>query len=152
MFYRQKISIPVLIFVLPLLLNTGVYAAEAEEGDEEAVEGEQAKSLVRYVPLRPTFVANFGIVEFGRLKYVRADVALKVTSMDAQMSVQYHFPSLRNIMVMLLSRQNEGDVASGAGREQMRKQALTEIQEFLTKEEGAPLVEDVIFTNFVVQH
>ncbi len=54
-------------------------------------------------------------------------------------------------MVMLLSKQDEGSVVSIGGREEIRKQALNEIQTLLVREEGAPLVEDVIFTDFIVQ-
>ena len=129
------------------------YLAYAEETEVDAEPEARTKGSTdtRYVPLPPTFVTNYGIVEFGRLKYVRADIALKVTTLDAQMALQYHFPTLRNIVVLLLSRQEEGTVVSNSGREVMRKEALDEIRNMMIREEGAPLVEDVIFTNFVVQ-
>ncbi|MBV1904719.1 MAG: flagellar basal body-associated FliL family protein [Pseudomonadales bacterium] len=146
-----KLRIVTLLFAV-FLIGTGVQAEEEESGDEESVASSEPIGKVRYVPLRPTFVTNFGVVEFGRLKYVRVDVALKVADLGAQLKLQHHFPSLRNIMVMLLSRQNEGSIVSTDGREKISSDALAGMQSFLTKEEGLPLVEAVIFTNFVVQH
>lgn len=146
-------AVRLLLMAAFLLFSQAVVSAEDDSDEAAKKEGEtEDKNIVRYVPLVPTFVTNYGVVEFGRLKYVRADVSVKVTSMDAQMSVQNHFPTLRNIMVMLLSRQNEGSIVSSSGREKVRNQALQEVQKFFSEEEGMPIVEDLIFTNFVVQH
>ncbi len=106
---------------------------------------------VVYVPLQPAFVTNFGEGVDGRLSFVKADVSVRVSSDDAATATQYHLPALRNSLILLLSRQNESTVSTGAGRESIRAEALAELRAILEQEEGEPFIEDVLFTNFIVQ-
>ena len=101
--------------------------------------------------LKPTFVTNYGIAEYGRLKYLKADVSVKLSSSDAEVAVRYHLPALRNILVLLFSAQDEGTVSSSEGREHLREQALLELQKVLEQEEGDTYIEDILFTNFILQ-
>ena len=64
----------------------------AEEADVPPPIG----GVVRYVELKPTFVANFGISDSGALKYVRADVTVRVANKDAEFAARYHLAALRN--------------------------------------------------------
>ncbi len=119
----------------------GSTSAEEASGDESP----------RYVDLTPTFVANYGISETGRLSYVRTDVTVQVSSQVAENAAIYHAPALRNVLVLALSRQDESGVATTEGRDAIRDDALEEIRTYLQAEEGEPLVDDLLFTNFVVQ-
>ena len=106
---------------------------------------------IRYVELQPPFIANFEVDEQGYLKYVKADVSIRVSSQEAEMAARYHLPALRNSLVLLLSRQDDATVSTGSGREAIREEALLELRAILTVEEGQPYIEDLMFTNFVVQ-
>jgi|GEM_PF-155304 len=121
-------------------------AEEAAEGDVEAIGG-----VVRYVELTPTFIANFGVSDSGHLRYVKADVTVRVSNKEAEYAARYHLPALRNSLVLLLSRQDESTVSSSRGRETIKAQALVELREILQAEEGEPFIDDVLFTNFIVQ-
>jgi flagellar FliL protein len=134
--------LPTLVLVLALPGGTAVRAAEGAAGDPEQL---------RYVPLQPSFVTNFGDGADGRLQYVKADVSLRVSSADAASAVRYHLPALRNAVVLLLSRQDASTVSTGSGREAIRAEALAELRAILEGEEGEPYIEDVLFTNFLVQ-
>jgi flagellar FliL protein len=111
----------------------------------------QAEDELRYVELMPTFVTNFGYEDSGRLSYLKADVSLRVTSKEAEMALRYHLPLLRDALVLLLSRQNEAAVATSAGREQIRLEAIDELQALIVEEEGEPYIKDLMFTNFILQ-
>jgi len=132
----------VLVPVLVPLWGTAARAAQAETAEEEQL---------RYVPLQPSFVTNFGDGADGRLQYVKADVSLRVSSAAAASAVRYHLPALRNAVVLLLSRQDASSVSTGSGREAIRAEALAELRAILEAEEGEPYIEDVLFTNFLVQ-
>ena len=67
------------------------------------------------------------------------------------MAARYHLPALRNSLVLLLSRQDEVTVSTGSGREAIREEALVELRALLKTEEGQPYIDDLMFTNFVVQ-
>lgn len=131
--------------VLGLLIALPV-AAEDAPAPEAADSAE-----VRYVPLQPSFVTNFGEGTSGRLHYIKADVSLRVTGQDAATAARYHLPALRNALVLLFSRQDDASISSGDGRASLRAEALAEIRAILEEREGEPYVEDVLFTNFFVQ-
>ena len=126
------------------LIVAGVQAEE--QAVPEAIGG-----VVRYVELKPTFVTNFGVSDNGRLRYIKADITVRVSNKDAEYAARYHLPALRNRMVMLLSRQDESTVSSSYGRETIKVEALAELREVLQAEEGEGYIDDLMFTNFVVQ-
>ena len=129
--------------LLALSLPLAAYAAE----DEEAKEG--AAPAVAYVSLYPALVGNFG--EGPKLKFFKADISLRVTGADVEAQVKHHDPLIRNQLVMLFSQQTEEAMAAAGSRETLRAEALKQVQEVLTQEEGKPLVEDLLFNNLIIQ-
>ncbi|MCT7359301.1 MAG: flagellar basal body-associated protein FliL [Thalassobium sp.] len=104
----------------------------------------------KYLHLEPAFVVNYGST--GRMKYLRTEIALKVSGNDAAAAVSQHKPYIRNNLVMLLSAQEAETMNSSQGRESLRKVALDEVRALMVKLEGSPLVDDLFFSNFVVQN
>jgi flagellar FliL protein len=104
---------------------------------------------VRYVGLTPALVTNYGGP--GRMKYIKAEISLRVNSQDAFRAVKHHLPSLRHTLVMLLSRQTDDTVESSDAKEHLRGSALEELQAVMQAEEGAAMIEDVLFSTFFVQ-
>ncbi len=120
--------------------------AQASE-DKEAKEG--AAPVVSYVTLVPALVGNFG--EGPKLKFYKADLSLRVTGADVEAKVKHNEPLIRNQLVMLFSQQTEQAMAAPGARETLRAEALKQVQEILTQEEGKPLVEDLLFNNLIIQ-
>lgn len=109
------------------------------------------KAELRYVELKPTFITNFGFSERGYLRYIKADVALRVNSKDGEEATYYHLPALRHELVLLLSSQDEATISDLDGREKLEDTALETLRGLLEREEGEPYIEDLMFTNFIVQ-
>jgi len=130
--------------VLWLAVSAGFASAESEEGGNAGG--------VKYVTLQPAFVTNYGITKTGRMMYLKADVTLKVSNADAEAAVKYHNAAIRNALVLLFSRQDDAVVSSSDGREQLRQQALTELRAILDAEQSKDAIDDLVFSNFVVQH
>ncbi len=107
-------------------------------------------SETKYIHLTPAFVVNYG--NTGRMKYLRTEVALKVTGAIAASAVSLHRPYIRNNLVLLMTAQDSDIVNSTAGRETLRKVALDEVRALMTELEGEPFVDDLYFENFVVQN
>jgi len=139
---RPSERILTLLAAFTLALGSVVSAEEAPVADEREV---------RYVQLQPAFVTNYGFTENGRLKYVKTDISVRVSTQQAEMAARYHLPALRNALVLLLSQQDEAAVSTGGGREILRAQALADLNEILEREEGEGMIDDLMFTNFVVQ-
>lgn len=115
-----------------------------------AEDGVPVGPQIQYIYFEPAFVVNYGST--GRIKYLRTDVALKVSSTQAAGMVAHHKPYLRNSLVMLFSAQEPEIMNSSEGREELRMIALREIRAVMSKLEGYPSVDDVYFNNFVVQN
>ena len=139
-------------FATRVLAVLGVIMVGAASNAEEATEiPDPIGGVVRYVELKPTFVTNYGVSDSGRLRYIKADVTVRVSNKEGEYAARYHLAALRNSLVMLLSRQDESTVSSSSGRETIKVEALQELREILEREEGEGHIEDLMFTNFVVQ-
>lgn len=125
--------------ILGMLLPWAVLAE-----DKAAAEGSQ----VSYVALMPPLVGNY--LAAGRLKLFKADIALRVSTVDAKL-VEHHEPLIRNQLVALFSEQTEVTLRGVEAREQLRAEALKQVQAVLSAEEGRPLVEDLLFNNLIIQ-
>lgn len=133
---------PHLLLVLSLLFLPLAQAAE-----------EQVNNYVEYVELQPPFIANYGGV--GPLKYLKAEVSIKVKSNKAEIAIKHHQAHIRNNLVMLFSSQTDDTIGSPAGREKLRLAAIESIRQVMVSEygeEGFSMVDDLLFTSFVVQN
>ena len=114
---------------------------------EETADNTAAKTL--YYTLVPALVGNYG--SEGRMRYYKADVALRISGSEAEARVKHHEPLIRNQLVMLFSQQTEASMGSVEAKEALRKEALLQVQTVLTQEEGRPLVDDLLFNNLIIQ-
>lgn len=102
-----------------------------------------------YIPLAPAFVVNYGGV--GRLKYLKAEISVRVDDSTSANAVRHHMPLIRNSLVMLFSRQTEEDVKTQEGKERLRLAALAEINTLIAAEDGESAVVDLFFNNLIIQ-
>lgn len=131
-------------WLLALTLILCVSAAQAQRDSDE----ESGRQL--YIPLAQPMVVNYGGP--GRLKYVRAEISIRIGNNADASVIRHHMPLIRHTLVMLFSRQSEEDVNTQRGREQLRQLALSEVNALLAKEEGRDdIAQDLLFNNFVVQ-
>lgn len=103
-----------------------------------------------YVDINPDFVTNYD--EGARLKYLKASVSLKVVGLSETM-VRHHLPSIKNSLIILFTSQAEENLTSTVGRETLRREALDKVRDTLAmlERDGDQQIEDLYFTNFVVQ-
>lgn len=115
----------------------------------ESAEGDAAAPKAIYYALMPALVGNYG--SDGKLKYYKADIALRVSGAEAEAKVKHHEPLIRNQLVTLFSQQTDATIGTVQAKEALRQEALKQVQAVLTQEEGAPLVDDLLFNNLIVQ-
>lgn len=127
--------------ILLLLTLSSFYLADV------AAEGSTG---TQYVYLQPAFTTNFGPA--GRLRYIRTEIAVKVTSAEAAELVTHHLPYLRHDLILLLSAQESDSINTPQGREKLRHLALDQLRGRMTELEQEPLIEELYFSNFVVQN
>lgn len=132
-------------WILLVLLSCLPLTAPAEEEGEE---GGVFAPKVEYVEIRPEIVTNYG--SEGRLHFLRARATVRATGSDAAEAVRYHMAFIQNTLLMLLGAQTREEAVSMESREQLRLKALEQINAFLAAE-GEPKVDDLLFTEFLVQ-
>jgi flagellar FliL protein len=125
-------------------------AAAASQGNDAGNAGQAGPSTVAiYYALDPAFLANFNTG--GRQHYLQLALTVKARNQAAIAALQTHMPLVRNRIVMLLSGEQFEQLQTDEGRQQLQQKLLTAIQEILTKETGQAHIEQVFFTNFVMQ-
>ncbi len=120
--------------------------AKAAAAAESAVPVKQAAI---YEELAPAFVVNFN--HQGRARYMQVSVALMSRDQASLDALKVHMPVLRNRLVMLFSSQDFAALITPVGKEMLRQQATASVQELAEKETGKITVEQVLFTNLVLQ-
>lgn len=132
-----------------LLLFALHLALPALAETSEPAEGEEAANKTLYYALVPALVGNYG--SDSRLKYYKADIALRVKGSEAEAKVKHHEPLIRNQLVTLFSQQTDASLGTVEAKEALRQEALKQVQAVLAQEEGEPLVEDLLFNNLIIQ-
>ncbi len=149
----------IIIGVLALLLVAGASVGATwfllNKDRDASAEAEPAKAApvgpqpAIYEVLAPAFVVNFK--HEGRQRYMQVSVALMTRDQAALDALKVHMPVLRNHLVMLFSSQDFAQLMTPVGKEMLRQQATASVQQLALKETGKMVVEQVLFTNFVLQ-
>jgi flagellar FliL protein len=66
-------------------------------------------------------------------------------------AMELHMPLIRNKLIMLFSGQDFEGLQTPEGKAKLRTESLTLINEILEKEASGSSIEQVLFTNFVMQ-
>lgn len=145
-----NVSFTAFLLTLAAALATGQEGiVEGEEEAEEETEPQEEVTLSgRYVNLQPEFVLNYG--DTDRLRFARLEVTIVGDSLEAAADINHHSPALRHIVVMTLTSASQSDIATTQGRRALRDQLRQEMRAFLEEEADAPLVSEVLFSNFIV--
>lgn len=102
-----------------------------------------------YYPIKPPIVVNFSVR--GRQRYLQAELTVMTRENDVIGAIELHMPMIRHALVLLIGGQAYAEVQTAEGKELLRQQCLQEIQRLLEAEIGKPGIEQVLFTNFVMQ-
>ena len=128
-------------------LGATVGSAQEEEGEEG--EAAPVKTRAIYIPLKPPFVVNYGGV--GRLRYLKAEVSVRVSSASGATSIRHHMPYIRNELILLFSKQDEQTLDTIEGKEILRQEALAAVDNILMTEDGESDLVDLYFNQLVLQ-
>ena len=123
-------------------------AAEGEEVLEEA-QAEPAASPAIYYPLKPALIITYQAK--GRHRYAQIGITLMFRDEDLVGAIELHKPMILNSLNMIISGQNYQEVQTAEGKEILRLQCLEELQRLMQQEIGKPGIEQVLFTDFVMQ-
>lgn len=147
----------ILLLVLALLLAIGLsvgatwfFLHKADSKPEASpVQATNVKPAAIYEPLSPAFVVNFN--QNGRQRFMQVSITMQGRDQAALDALKVHMPVIRNNLVMLFSGQGFDTLATPVGQEMLRQKATASVQEVAQKEVGKLVVDQLLFTNFVLQ-
>jgi flagellar FliL protein len=111
--------------------------------------GSQNNAAYIYHTLHPNFVVNFQ--NPNKARFLQVTVEVLAYSDEVIDQVKQHTAVIRNNLLMLFSSQDAQHLSTRDGKEALRQEVLTEIQNILEEQTGAPGVEQAYFTSFVMQ-
>ncbi|MFT7128245.1 MAG: flagellar FliL protein [Gammaproteobacteria bacterium] len=118
----------------------------AEVVDENVID---KPSPAIYFPIKPSFIINFQ--SRGRQRYLQTDVILMTRDPAMFTGLQEHLPLIKNKLVMLFGGEVYEELQTDEGRELLRQKALEAVKEITEQELGKSDIEQILFTNFVMQ-
>lgn len=150
----------IIIIALVVVLLGGAAAAfflffsgsdeSVEENGEAAVE-EVAEIQIPsiFLALDPAFIVDFMVD--GKQRYVQ--LSMTVQSKDAAQinALTLHMPLIRNSLLLLFASQSFSDLQTQAGKTALKEASVDAINGILQQETGSGGIDNVLFTNFVMQ-
>lgn len=128
-----------------LLLALASWPATAIAEDEE---DEELKPDSIYVAIEPAIVTNYGGP--GRLRYMSVEVSLRVSGIPGEESVKRHMPLVKDALLNLFAIQTNDSIGTAEGKEALRVTSYDQVTALLAEEDKESLLEDLLFTGFVV--
>lgn len=132
--------------------GAGWYFAQKKTTGHAAAEPAAAKipAPAQYFPLDPAFVVNLNNASSGA-QFLQVEIQLMTRDPAALEILKQQAPGIRAKLLMQLSQVNADSLTTLEGKETLRKQALDSVKTMMTAETGKPIVEDLVFTSFVMQ-
>lgn len=145
-----------IIIIAAALLGIGVGAIGVYflVGGEDSAQQELATEEPQIVPsiyykLEKPFIVSFD--SKGKQRYLQVDVTIKGKDQSAMDTIKKHEPVIKNNLNQLFGSQELATLQTYEGRQTLNRNATESVQTFLEKETGNPGIEQVLFTNFVMQ-
>lgn len=102
-----------------------------------------------YVSMPRPFV--FNVPGASRDRLVQIKVQLLVRGQNNEETAKQHIPLIESTMLRTFSKGNADDLVTAAGKDSLKAAALKDVQEALIGVAGSMVVEEVLFTGFVMQ-
>jgi flagellar protein FliL len=102
-----------------------------------------------YFSMSPPVIVNFNVK--GRQRFLQVEIDVMTRERDVVSAIELHKPMIMNSLVLLIGGQDYFELLTAEGKELLRQQCLQEVQRLLQKEIGKPGIEQIFFTNFVMQ-
>jgi flagellar protein FliL len=148
------VLVAVVAVVGVLMMSGGSTEPAAEEAAAETAVAADPnapadKGSALYVSMPRPFIFNVPGATKDRL--VQIKVQLLVRGSSNEETAKVHIPLIESTMLRTFSTSNAEELITVEGKENLKKKALKEVQEVLVGVAGSEVVEEVLFTGFVMQ-
>ncbi len=132
-----------------LLKGKGASEAGAVAEQPEHTEAHVEKKIALYLTLKPPFVIK--AKSSGRQRYLQMELTLVTRDEKKLDQLKENIPQLRNAVVTAMASQVLEELLQPEGREALQQSLLADLQALMEEENGDPLIEQVLFTTFIMQ-
>ncbi len=123
--------------------------AESTAAAAPADTGSASMGTALYVSMPRPFV--FNVPGAARDRLVQVKVQLLVRGQNNEELAKQHIPLIESTMLKTFSKANADDLVTAAGKDTLKAVALKDVQDALVGVAGSMVVEEVLFTGFVMQ-
>lgn len=160
---KKKSKLMLIIIIVVVLLGGGAGAyfflfmgdePEMADGEgsaqEMAVESSAPPSgQALYVAMPRPFTFNAPGV--ARERIVQIEVQLMVRGVESEELAKRHIPMIEGTLLQVFSSSNADDLVTDVGKVELKERATAQVRQVMTELEQSPIVEQVLFTGFVIQ-
>lgn len=156
---NSKKLLIIIVAALVVLLGVGggaYWFLSSDDGDSASPSAQDASGAaavpvdpISYVNLAQPFVFNASGKQRDRM--VQIKVQLMVRGLDNESQARYHSPLIESTLLSTFASATVEQLRSTTGRVELRDQATSDVQASLSQVVGSPVIERVLFTDFVIQ-
>lgn len=154
---KGKGKLIIIIVAVVVLLLGGGGAAFFLMGSDEGASEEAAAQQEVVAPTDPVAYVNiaqpfiFNVTGDKRDRLVQIKVQLMVRGTENENLARYHSPLVESSLLSTFASATVDQLRSTTGRVELRDKATEDIKASLTRAVGQPVIERVLFTDFVIQ-
>ncbi len=149
---KKKLILIIVGAVLLVGISVGVtlMLLGGDSSDQAVAEepAEPVKGDPSYVELKP-FTVN--LAPEDPVGFLQVQIHVLTYADDVTADLEKHKPLIRNNLTLLFGQQKSIDLRSPQGKQALQKKVLESIQEVINKYGSGGEVDNVFFTNFVMQ-
>ncbi|EJG1804033.1 TPA: flagellar basal body-associated protein FliL [Vibrio parahaemolyticus] len=155
---KGKSKLLIIIIAVVVLLGGGGAAAFFLMGSDDSAQAAEAESQqtqaaaanpIAYVNLSQPFIFNVTGDRRDRLVQIKAQ--LMVRGSENEQLARYHSPLVESSLLSTFASATVEQLRSPTGRVELRDRASEDIKAALNAAVGKPVIEKVLFTDFVIQ-
>lgn len=154
---KGKGKLIIIIIAVVVLLAGGGGAAFFLMGSDEGAETEQTAQQQMTTPEDPVAYVNipqpflFNVTGDKKDRLVQIKVQLMVRGTENENLARYHSPLIESSLLSTFASATVDQLRTANGRVELREKATDDIKASLNRAVGQPVIERVLFTDFVMQ-
>tara|TARA_Y100001956_G_C4089033_1_gene172073 strand:+ start:80 stop:577 length:498 start_codon:yes stop_codon:yes gene_type:complete len=154
---KGKGKLIIIIIAVVVLLAGGGGAAFFLMGSDEGAETEQTARQQVTTPEDPVAYVNipqpflFNVTGDKKDRLVQIKVQLMVRGTENENLARYHSPLIESSLLSTFASATVDQLRTANGRVELREKATDDIKASLNRAVGQPVIERVLFTDFVMQ-
>jgi flagellar FliL protein len=82
---------------------------------------------------------------------VQIEVQLMVRGVESEELAKRHIPMIEGTLLQVFSASNADDLVTDVGKVELKDRATKQVRQVMKELEGSAIVEQVLFTGFVIQ-